>query len=67
MTGESDGTPPFEGSGLESDGHLSVEEFEALVEEAAGHPDRVSALVRKLVLQTIEEVRESLDQEDGAA
>ena len=64
MTRDSDSKPPFDGPDLK--GHLSVEQFEALVEEAAGHPDQVSALVRRLVLQTIEEVRESLDQQESS-
>lgn len=61
MSGDSDRTKPANDGG-EPEGPLSVEQFETLVQEAAGHPDRVSALVRRLVLQTIEEVRQSLDE-----
>ena len=66
MTRESDGSPPFDGGGFDSDDPLSAEGLEALVEEAAGHPDRLSALVRQLVLQTIEEVRDSLDRQESS-
>ena len=57
------GTPPFEPPNGPDDGLLSREEFESLIDEAAGEPDRISSLVRELVLQTIAEVRADLGRD----
>ena len=61
--GSGRGNPPFEPPTGADDGPLSLEEFESLIDEAAGEPDRISSLVRELVLQTIAEVRADLGRD----
>ncbi len=41
---------------------MSAAELKVLVAAAKGQPERITALVRRMVLQTIDEVRECLDE-----
>ncbi len=44
---------------------ITLEQFKVLTAEAEGQPEKISALVKRLVLQTIAEVREAIPEEDS--
>lgn len=57
---------PAETPGDQDTGSLNAEELEKLTAEADDRPEEVTALVKKLVLETIDEVRRTI-REGGTA
>ncbi len=53
---------PPEGPWDEHPERMSEAELKILVAEAKGQPEKITVLVRRMVLQTIDEVRECLDE-----
>ncbi len=53
---------PPEGPRDEHPERMSADELKILVAAAKGQPEKITALVRRMVLQTIDEVRECLDE-----
>ena len=47
---------PPEGTREEHPERMSADELKVLVAEAKGQPEKITALVRRMVLQTIDEV-----------
>ena len=44
---------------------ITLEQFKILAAKAEGNPKKVTALVKRLVLQTIDEVRETIAEGDS--
>ena len=53
---------PPEGPRDEHPERMSADELKVLVAAAKGHPEKITALVRRMVLQAVDEVRECPDE-----
>lgn len=65
MSGSNGAEPKRPPSDQQAQGRLTPEEVETLVEQAHGDPERVRALVKTVVQQTIDGVAKSLAGEGG--